>query len=175
MVELKTHAAQLGWNTCNPSLLLGFVFCWHIYFKCPPFFISSARLAHTPMNHTHEHTHVSCRDYSHSFHHTTLLFPPCCKPCKLLCCVLHGFTHMLCQFELFFLCLSVTVMGGFASGHSKLTVIPTRTPLILSSTGLCVCVCVRVRVYVCMCECVCVCMYSIIHGPLLGICAIYLL
>ena len=36
---------------------------------------------HTPMNHTHEHTHVSC----HSFHHKTLFFSPCCKPCKLLC------------------------------------------------------------------------------------------
>ena len=57
---------------------------------------------HTPMNHTHEHTHVSCHDYSHSFHHKTLLISPCCKPCKLLCYVLHGFTHMLCQFELFF-------------------------------------------------------------------------
>ena len=57
------------------------------------------------MNHTHEHTHVSCHDYSHSFHHKTLFFSPCCKPCKLLCCVLHRFTHtcMLCRFELFFL------------------------------------------------------------------------
>ena len=56
MVELKTHAAQLGWNTCNPSLLLGFAFCWHIYFKRPPFFISSAWLARTPMN---QHIHTS--------------------------------------------------------------------------------------------------------------------
>ena len=55
------------------------------------------------MNHTHEHTHVSCHDYSHSFHHKTLFFSPCCKPCKLLCCVLHRFTHTLCRFELFFL------------------------------------------------------------------------
>ena len=54
------------------------------------------------MNHTHEHTHVSCHDYSHSFHNKTLFFSPCCKPCKLLCCVLHRFTHMLCQFEPFF-------------------------------------------------------------------------
>ena len=103
VVELKIHA---GWNTCNPSLLLGYVFCWCI--KHPPFFISSARLAHTPMNHTHEHTHVSCHDYSHSFHHKTLFFSPCCKPCKFLCCVLHRFTHMLCRFELF---LSVTVLS----------------------------------------------------------------
>ena len=73
---------------------------------------------HTPMNHTHEHTHVSCNDYSHSFHHKTLFFSPCCKPCKLLCCtqhnnlhVLHRFTHMLCRFELFFLYLSVTVLS----------------------------------------------------------------
>ena len=85
MVELKTHAAQLGWNTCNPSLLSGFAFCWHIYFKRPPFFISSAWLAHT---HTHEptHTHISCHAYTHSFHHKTLFFSPCCTPCKLLCC-----------------------------------------------------------------------------------------
>ena len=54
------------------------------------------------MNHTHENTHVSCHDYSHSFHHKTLFFSPSCKPCKLLCCVLHRFTHMLCRFELFF-------------------------------------------------------------------------
>ena len=99
-----TCSAALGWNTCNPSVLLGFAFCWHIYFKRPPFFISLAQLAHThtPMNHTHERTHVSCHDYSHSFHHKTLLFSPCFKPFKLLCCVLHRFTHMLCQFELFF-------------------------------------------------------------------------
>ena len=32
-----------------------------------------------------------------------------------------------------------------------------------------------VYVYVCACVSVCVCMYSIIHGPLQGICAIYLL
>ena len=76
-----------------------------------PFFISSAQLAHTPMNHTHEHTHVSCHDYSHSFHHKTLFFSPCCKPCKLLCCVLHRFTHMLFRFELFFLYLLVTVLS----------------------------------------------------------------
>ena len=34
------------------------------------------------MNHTREHTYVSCHDYSHSFHHKTLLFSPCCKPCS---------------------------------------------------------------------------------------------
>ena len=40
---------------------------------------------------------------------------------------------------------------------------------------MCVCVCVCVCVYVCVyvCVCVCMCMYNIIHGPLLGICAIY--
>ena len=84
MVELKTHAAQLGWNTCNPSLLSGFAFCWHIYFKHPPFFNSSAWLA---MNHTHEHTHVSCHDYSHSFHHKTYSFPLAVNPvnCYVVC------------------------------------------------------------------------------------------
>ena len=53
---------------------------------------------------THEHTctHVSCPAYTHSFHHKTLFFSPCCTPCKLLCCVLHGFTHKICLFELFF-------------------------------------------------------------------------
>ena len=63
------------------------------------------------MNHTHEHTHVSCHDYSHSFHHKTLFFSPGCKPCKLFCCVLHRFTHMLCRFELLFLYLSVIVLS----------------------------------------------------------------
>ena len=67
MVELKPHAAQLGWNTCNPSLLLGFAFSKHIYFKHPPFFISSAWLAHTPMNHTLEPTHPHTHTHTHVY------------------------------------------------------------------------------------------------------------
>ena len=64
-------------------------------------------------------------------------------------------------------------MGGFASGHCKLTVIPTRTTIPKKHWFVCVCVCVSVCI--CACVCVCVCMYSIIHGPLLGICAIVIL
>ena len=96
VVELKTHAAQLGWNTCIPSLLSGFTFCWHIYFKRPPFFISSAWLAHT---HTHEptYTHVSHHTYTHSFHYS---FPLAIHPVN--CYALHGFTYKLCLVELFF-------------------------------------------------------------------------
>ena len=95
VVDLKTHAAQLGWNACNPSLLSGFAFCWHIYFKRPPFFISSAWLAHT---HTHEptHTHVSRHTDTYSFHYS---FPLTVH--LVNCYVLHGFTHKLCLFELF--------------------------------------------------------------------------
>ena len=63
MVELKTHAAQLSWNTCNPSLLSGFAFCWHIYFNHPPFFISPAWLAHT-----HTHTHTLMNQHIHTSH-----------------------------------------------------------------------------------------------------------
>ena len=64
---LWTHAAQLGWNTCNPSLLSGFAFCWHIYCKRQPFFISSAWLAHTPNNHTHEPSHTHTRTHTHTY------------------------------------------------------------------------------------------------------------
>ena len=105
MVELKTHA---GWNTCSAGTYNTHHFSFHLH----------GWHTHTPMNHTREHTHVSCHDYSHSFHHKTLFFSPRCKPCKLLCCtqhnnshVLHRFTHMLCRFELFFLYLLVTVLS----------------------------------------------------------------
>ena len=111
MVELKTHAAQLGWNTCNPSLLSRFAFCWHIYFKRPPFFNSSAWLAHShkPMNqHIHVRTsHVRPIHTLSTIRHYS--FPLAVHPvnCYVVCYMdsLIRFVHL----NFFFLCLSVTL------------------------------------------------------------------
>ena len=97
MVELKTHAAQLGWNTCNPSLLSGFAFCWQ---TLTVFHIICMAGTHTPMN-QHIHTsHVTPIHTISTIRHYS--FPLVVHPCKLLCCVLHGFAHKLCLFNLFF-------------------------------------------------------------------------
>ena len=71
VVELKTHAAQLGWNTCNPSLLSGFVFCWHINLNAHRFsFHQHGWHTHTPMN---QPIHTSNVTLIHTL--STILFP----------------------------------------------------------------------------------------------------
>ena len=95
MVELKTHAAQLGWNTCNPSLLSGFAFCWQ---TLTVFHIICMAGTHTPMN-QHIHTsHVTPIHTISTIRHYS--FPLVVHTCKLLCCVLHGFAHKLCLFTM---------------------------------------------------------------------------
>ena len=95
VVDLKTHAAQLGWNACNPSLLSGFAFCWHIYFKRPPFFISSAWLAHT---HPWTNTYTRLTSHLYTLFPLPVFFPLAVHPVNSY--VLHGFTHKLCLFWL---------------------------------------------------------------------------
>ena len=71
VVELKTHAAQLGWNTCNPSLLSGFAFCWHINLNAHRFSFHLHGCTHTPMN---QHIHTSNVTLIHTLS-PTILFP----------------------------------------------------------------------------------------------------
>ena len=92
MVELKPHA---GWNTCKPSLLLGFAFCRHIHFKRPLFFISSAWLVHAPMIqhiHTSHVTPIHITFYFFSGHN-------CISP-KMAACLLRLMLSTVCSYPM---------------------------------------------------------------------------
>jgi hypothetical protein len=82
-------------GTCNPSLLSGFAFCWHICFKRPPFFISSAWLAHT---HPWTNTYTRLTSHLYTLFPLPVFFPLAVHPVNSY--VLHGFTHKLCLFWL---------------------------------------------------------------------------
>ena len=82
-------------------------YCWNLH-SAGTYFLTPTVFHFICMAGTHTHTHTPMNQHIHTSHVTPIYtfstirhysFP---LACKLLCCVLHRFPHMLCPFELFF-------------------------------------------------------------------------